>query len=43
MPTADFQQALALHQQGRLAEAVENVRAIILAERCRTNPRYTDL
>ncbi|TMC21340.1 MAG: guanylate kinase [Chloroflexi bacterium] len=31
------------NRQGRLAEAVENVRAIILAERCRTNPRYTDL
>jgi guanylate kinase len=31
------------NRQGHLAEAVDNVRAIILAERCRTNPRYVHM
>jgi guanylate kinase len=31
------------NRQGLLEDAVENVRAIILAERCRTNPHYVQL
>jgi len=31
------------NHQGKLAEAVENLRAIMLAEHCRTRPRYINL
>ncbi|MBV9228544.1 MAG: guanylate kinase [Chloroflexi bacterium] len=31
------------NRRGKLAEAVENLRAIILAEHCRTQPRYVNL
>ena len=32
-----------VNRQGHLAEAAENLRAIMLAEHCRTRPRYVEL
>jgi guanylate kinase len=39
----DYYDYVVVNRQGHLQEAVEYLRAIILAEHCRTHPRYVEL
>ena len=39
----DHYDYVVVNRQGHLQEAVEYLRAIVLAEHCRTHPRYVEL
>ncbi len=39
----EYYDYVVVNRQGHLQEAVENLRAIVLAEHCRTHPRYVEL
>jgi guanylate kinase len=39
----DWYDYLVINRQGHLQEAVDNIRAIILAEHCRTRPRHIEI